>query len=238
MEFDVAARLRAVEEKIETACRRSGRKRDEVKLMAVTKFRPPDAVEAVCKAGIKLLGENRVQEAIGKHLNPLKRQGIELHLIGSLQRNKAARAAAFFDCIQSVDRDSLVEELGSLTAQRKDSLISRLKVMLEYHTGEESKSGFRDLESLLKAAERIHFFPGLFPLGLMTMAPFTSDEAAIRQSFRKLAAARGEIQKRFGSKNGVWSCLSMGMTNDFEIAIEEGSNLVRIGTAIFGETRA
>jgi len=104
-------------------------------------------------------------------------------------------------------------------------------IMLELQTGEETKAGFPDLDSLFKAAERVFSFPGLKPAGLMTMAPFTDDKKAIRASFRQLKSARDELEKRF---NGYWSCLSMGMTSDYDIAIEEGSNLIRIGTAIFG----
>ena len=238
---DIAARLRSLEERIEAACLRSGRKRSEIQVMAVTKFHPLESVEAAYNAGIRLFGENRVKEGKEKFTGFWEKHphdgsiangvGTQLHLIGSLQRNKAKTAAAFFDCIQSVDRDSLVEELGNLTSERKYPLM----VMLEYHTGEESKAGFPDMDSLFRAAERALSFPGLRPVGLMTMAPFTGDEAAIRASFRKLAAARRELEKRFP---GYWSCLSMGMTGDFEIAIEEGSAMLRIGTAIFGERGA
>jgi uncharacterized pyridoxal phosphate-containing UPF0001 family protein len=105
---------------------------------------------------------------------------------------------------------------------------------LEFHTGEESKAGFPDLDGLFRGAEKALSWPGLKPAGLMTMAPFTADKEAVRSSFRALAKAQGELEKRFG---GYWSCLSMGMTGDFEIAIEEGSTLIRIGTAIFGERR-
>jgi len=114
--------------------------------------------------------------------------------------------------------------------------------MLEYHTGEETKAGFPDLDSLFRAAERVLSFPGLRPMGLMTMAPLTDDQTAIRSSFRKLSHARDELEKRFPDRalepDGHWSCLSMGMTNDYTIAIEEGSNLIRLGTAIFGEPAA
>jgi len=225
--------LERLEERIQAACLRSLRKRTEIALMGVTKFHSLEVVEAAYKAGLRLFGENRVQEARekysefwGKH--DRKNSGAELHLIGSLQRNKAKAAAAFFDCIQSVDRESLIGELGALTGDRENPLM----VLLEYHTGEESKAGFPDLEGLLRAAEMVLSFPGLKPAGLMTMAPFTDDKKVIRTSFRKLTAARDELEKRFP---GYWSCLSMGMTGDFEIAIEEGSTLLRIGTAIFGE---
>jgi len=247
---EIAARLEYLEERIEAACLRSGRKRSEIQVMAVTKFHPLESVEAAYEAGIKLFGENRVQEGKEKFSEFWKTRkrdgsvvngvdvangvGVKLHLIGSLQRNKAKAAAAFFDCIQSVDRDSLIDELGNLTREREYPLM----IMLEYHTGEETKAGFPEMDDLFRAAERALSFPGLRPVGLMTMAPFTGDETVIRASFRKLFSARTELEKRFPNgtfSGGNWSCLSMGMTGDFEIAIEEGSTLIRIGTAIFGE---
>ena len=234
MEDSIAARLELVEEKINAACLRSGRERREIQLMGVTKFHPLEAVEEAWKAGMRLFGESRVQEARSKFREFWEKYGrdcgAELHLIGSLQRNKAKDAAAFFDCIQSVDRESLIDSLGGLTLGRE----SPLMILLEYHTGEETKTGFPSRDSLFRAAEMIFSFPRLRPAGLMTMAPYTEDKNLIRASFRELAAARDELEKRFPGK-GNWSCLSMGMTNDFELAIEEGSTLIRIGTAIFGE---
>jgi len=235
IETSIAARITAnlerLEEKIEAACRRSGRERSEIALMGVTKFHSLETVEAGFGAGLKLFGENRVKEANEKFTIFRETHGrdmAELHLIGSLQRNKAKTAAAFFDCIQSVDRESLITELGVLTEGRENPLM----VLLEYHTGEESKAGFPDMDGLLRAAEKLLSFPGLKPAGLMTMAPYTEDTKAVRSSFRRLALARDELEKRFPK---YWNCLSMGMTGDFEIAIEEGSTLLRIGTAIFGE---
>ena len=236
MYADVARKLELLEEKIDAACRRSGRKREEIKLMGVTKSHPLEAVKAAWDAGIRLFGESRVQEGREKFAQFREtcnwKEGAELHLIGSLQRNKAKTAAAFFDCIQSLDRDSLISELGALCAGRGKPLA----VLLEYHTGEETKAGFPDQESLFKAAEKVLSFSGLKPMGLMTMAPFTTDTGVIRASFKKLNRARDELEKRFpaGNNSGSnWACLSMGMTNDFEIAIEEGSTIIRIGTAIF-----
>ena len=230
--MNIDARLESLEEKIEASCLRSGRKREELRLMAVTKFQSLEVIEDAWNAGIRLFGESRVQEGIEKFKEFREsKEGLELHLVGSLQRNKAKKAAAFFDCIQSVDRDSLVDELGALTTGRE----SPLMVLLEFHTGEETKSGFPDQESLFWAADKILSFPGLKPCGLMTMAPFTSNEAVIRAAFRKLVAAKAELEKRFSGAS--WSCLSMGMTNDYEIAIEEGSTLLRIGSAIFGEIK-
>jgi len=228
---NIPERLLQVEEKIDRALRRAGRNRNEIKLMAVTKNHPLETVEAAWKAGLKLFGESKVQEAMAKFpefLENHSKDGAVLHLIGSLQRNKAKNAAAFFNCIQSIDRDSLINELGSLTCNRENPLM----ILLEFHTGEETKAGFSDLDSLFRAAEKVLSFKGLCPEGLMTMAPYTTDTDAIRSSFRKLASARGELEKRFP---GYWHCLSMGMSNDFDIAIEEGSTLIRIGTALFGE---
>ena len=230
----IAARLDLVEEKIENACRQSGRKRQEIKLVAVSKFHPIDAVEAAWQAGVRIFGESRVQEANDKFLGFWENhphENAELHLIGSLQRNKAKIAVGMFDCIQSVDRDSLISALGALTMERQKPLM----VLLEYHTGEETKSGFLSRDSLFRAAEKLMSFPGLKPAGLMTLAPFSSDKALVRSAFRELAAAQDELKKRFCTLD--WSCLSMGMTNDFEVAIEEGSTMVRIGTAIFGERK-
>ena len=256
MGLDIAGKIEQLEEKIEAACRRAGRKRQEIRLMAVSKFQPPETIEEVLKTGIRLFGESRVQEGIAKFQTIRENRdhsGIkddsEVHLIGSLQRNKAKTAAAFYDCIQSVDRDSLIGELGALTTGRENPLM----ILLELHTAEESKAGYPDRDSLFSAAEKLFAFPGLRPGGLMTMAPFTDDKDLIRKSFRELAAARDELEKRFpikhspamhpsagtaGQDAGGWSCLSMGMTADYEIAIEEGSTLIRIGTAIFGERGA
>jgi pyridoxal phosphate enzyme (YggS family) len=237
MADDIAGRVALLEERIEAACGRAGRGRDEIRLMGVTKFYPVETVEAAWDAGIRLFGESRVQEGTVKFRRFRESHprdgGTELHLIGSLQRNKAKAAAAFFDCIQSVDRDSLIEELGALCAGRERPL----RILLEYRTGEESKSGFPDRDSLFRAAEKVLSFPGLKPAGLMTIAPFTNDASAARRSFRELAAVGDEVKKRFPPENKNWACLSMGMTNDFETAIEEGSNLIRIGTALFGERK-
>jgi pyridoxal phosphate enzyme (YggS family) len=230
---DIAANILRIRERMLAACVRAGRDISEIELMAVSKLQPLAAVQEAHKQGIRLFGESRVQEGIEK-LAPFKelhnKKSAEIHLIGNLQRNKAKKAADFFDCIQSVDRISLVEELGRLTSGGQP-----LALLFEYHTGEESKSGFPDLDSLFKAAEKALTFPGLNPAGLMTMAPFTADEKAIRVSFRLCYNAREELKKRFPERG--WPCLSMGMSGDFEIAIEEGSTLIRIGTAIFGESR-
>jgi pyridoxal phosphate enzyme (YggS family) len=225
----VKAAIEGIRERIAGACVRSGRNAGEVRLMGVSKFHGLPAIEEAWAAGLRLFGENRVQEAAGKF--PVFREGreIELHLIGSLQRNKAKSAVSLFDAIQSVDRDELIAALGALTGDREVPLM----VLLEMHTGEEAKAGYPGEDALFRAAEKALAFPGLALRGLMTMAPYTQDRGLIRKSFRTLAAARNKLEARFPEAD--WSCLSMGMSNDFEIAVEEGSTLVRVGTAIFGE---
>jgi pyridoxal phosphate enzyme (YggS family) len=200
--------------------------------MGVSKFHERKAVDEAYSAGIRLFGESRVQEAAEKF------QGFrdalpdaEVHLIGSLQRNKARAALALFDCVQSVDRDSLINELGKIPPLQTRRPVH---ILLELHTAEDSKSGFPNIDSLCFAAEKVLAMPGFALAGLMTMAPNTGDEGAIRSSFRSLVSAQSFLEARFP---GHWGVLSMGMSGDFEIAIEEGSTLVRIGTAIFGERK-
>jgi pyridoxal phosphate enzyme (YggS family) len=228
----ISEAVKRVQERISGACLRSGRNPGEVLLMGVSKFHGPGELEEAWQGGIRLFGENRVQEAAEKFTAfKQKHPEAELHMIGSLQRNKAGTAAALFDGIQSVDRDALIDELGVLTSGRDRPLM----ILLELHTGEDSKTGYPDAESLYRAAERVFSYPGLELRGLMTMAPRTQDEGNIRASFRSLVSAKNLLEARFPGAH--WSCLSMGMSGDFEIAIEEGSTLVRIGTAIFGERR-
>jgi pyridoxal phosphate enzyme (YggS family) len=226
----VAQNIAKIEERIQRACENAGRKRDEISLMAVSKFVPLDLIEEAFGAGIRLFGESRVKEAAAK-LETFRKGHSQagLHLIGSLQRNKAKQAALFFDCVQSVDRLELVTELAKYAPEREKPL----EIFLELHTGEMSKSGFENLDGLFEAAQMVCGCAYLKPAGLMTMAPFTEDTRLIRASFRALARAREELEKRFPKEN--WHCLSMGMSNDFEIAVEEGSNLLRIGSAIFKE---
>jgi pyridoxal phosphate enzyme (YggS family) len=229
--------IEKIEERIAHACTRSGRKREEITLLAVSKFHSREAVGEAWEGGIRFFGENRVQEAEAKFTGFKENHaGAELHMIGTLQRNKAKTAASLFDCIQSVDRESLINELEKESGKLRPE--KRLPVLLELHTGEQSKSGFPDTESLFKAADLALSCPGLAIRGLMTIAPYTQDENLIRRSFRTLVKARDALESRFPSSstnNSSWACLSMGMSNDFEIAIEEGSTLLRIGTSIFGE---
>jgi pyridoxal phosphate enzyme (YggS family) len=203
--------------------------------MAVSKFQPAAKIEEAMNSGLRLFGENRVQEAAEKFPALTARSAAagfplrEVHMIGSLQRNKAKAASRIFDCVQSLDREEIITELALHAKERERPLA----VLLELHTGEISKSGFPDEEALLRAAEQVLSSPGLTAGGLMTMAPFNAAESSIRASFRALVHAQRTLASHFPQAD--WSCLSMGMSGDFEIAVEEGSTLLRIGTAIFGE---
>jgi pyridoxal phosphate enzyme (YggS family) len=229
--MSVAENITIIEERIQKVCAVSGRQREAITLMGVSKFQPLSLVEESWQAGIRCFGESRVREGTEKFaLFRESHPQASVHLIGSLQRNKAKIAAEFFDCVQSVDRRELILELAKYQGKRKGPL----PVLLELHTAEDSKSGFSGLDELYGAAELLMSLPSLAARGLMTMAPFTSEEKPVRASFRALARAQAELEKRFPPAEN-WACLSMGMSGDFEIAIEEGSTLVRIGTAIFGE---
>ncbi|HWR10513.1 MAG TPA: YggS family pyridoxal phosphate-dependent enzyme [Rectinemataceae bacterium] len=233
--------LESIHNKIHVAVGRSGRSADAVRLLAVTKFHPLEAVTEAYACGIRHFGENRVQEAAGKY-SPESRArmpDIAVDMIGTLQSNKINRALKVFDCIQSVGSLELLKAIDARVGERQKAL----DIYLELHTGEESKSGFPNPDALFQAVEtyldlrenvsgnsgRPH---SLVLRGLMTMAPFTGDRSLIRTSFRTLATASEEIKKRFDLPE--FGQLSMGMSNDYEIAIEEGSTLLRIGTAIFG----
>jgi pyridoxal phosphate enzyme (YggS family) len=225
----VAENIAIVEERIQKTCDSSGRKRDEITLMGVSKFVPIEDVKEAFNAGIRCFGESRVKEGTEKFESFRdEHSGVQFHLIGSLQRNKAKPAVIFFDCIQSVDRPELVDELVKHVHLREKPL----EVLLEMHTGEETKRGFAEIDDLFRAAEILLGKKNLKPAGLMTMAPFTEDKKKIRTSFRQLVKARGDLESRFPPKEN-WNCLSMGMSNDFEIAIEEGSTMLRIGSLIF-----
>ncbi|MDR3302470.1 MAG: YggS family pyridoxal phosphate-dependent enzyme [Spirochaetaceae bacterium] len=227
----IADNITRIEDELREACVRAGRDRAELRLMAVSKFHPRAAVDEALRAGLRLFGESRVQEALEKFeaYRTASPEGTELHFIGSLQRNKVKIAAHFFDCIESIDRDALIDELGAFCAEREKPL----RVLLELNSGEDSKSGYRGIDALLRAAEKIMAHKGLLLAGLMTMAPFSDDENLIRPAFRNVVNAQRAIEDRFSPSR--LSILSMGMSNDFKIAIEEGSTLVRIGTALFGE---
>ena len=220
--------------RVSEAAERSGRQASDVSVMAVTKQRSLATVRLAIDAGISLLGENRVQEAETKYSVSEGDSGRivvggdrpELHLIGHLQRNKARRAAELFACVQSIDKLATAQALaaGLQTGRLLD-------VLLEVNTsGEDSKYGYRDPERMLEELALIDGMPGLRVLGLMTIAPFTDLEGPIRASFENLR----KLYERARRNHPHMRVLSMGMTSDFEIAIEEGATMIRVGTAVFG----
>ena len=224
--------IAAVRERVAAAARRAARRPEEIALMAVSKTHPAERIREAYAAGLRVFGENRVQEFAGKAGALADLAGASWHMIGHLQTNKAAKAAELFDAVDSVDSVKLTEKLDAAAR----SLGKRLSVLIEVNVGgEAAKSGVapdsRELEELLLAAPR---FEALEFRGLMTVPPFSDDPEEARPYFRKLRALRDAIAGRKLPAVGMES-LSMGMSHDFEVAIEEGSTCVRVGTAIFGE---
>lgn len=230
--MSIADNIAAIRRRIHTAAQRAGRDPKEIVLMTVTKTHPPEKIRQAYDAGIRLFGENRVQEFASKVGELAGLAGSEWHMIGHLQSNKAAKGVELFGAVDSVDSLRLAEKLNSAAkAQNK-----RVPVLIEINVGgEDAKTGVapesRELEDLLLAADRLST---LEFRGLMTVPPYTEDPQAARPYFRKLGAIRDVIVRRQlpAVSMGV---LSMGMSHDFEVAIEEGSTCVRVGSAIFGE---
>ena len=230
----ISDNIAAVRERIGAATRRAGRPTDDIALMAVTKANPPEHIRGAYAVGLRLFGESRVQEFAAKASALADLDAAKWHMIGHLQTNKAAKAADLFNAVDSVDSIKLAEKLDAAAR----ALNKRLPVLIEINVGgEAAKSGIapdsRELEELLLAAPR---FEALEFRGLMTVPPFTDDPEDTRPFFRKLRQLRGTIAARKLPAIRTDE-LSMGMSHDFEVAIEEGSTCVRVGTAIFGERR-
>lgn len=253
--MDIKTNLEKVLSQIDEACKKSGRDRNEVKLVAVSKFHPVEEIKEAIAAGQFLFGENRVQEAKEKfsilmsedselndssssiqnsastqNMTSHNSPAIDLHIIGSLQRNKVKDAVKIASCIESADRIELLDEIEKQCAK----INKKISILFELHTGEESKSGFESAEKVREALNLFvqNKYPHIEPKGFMTMAPFTEDKDLIRKSFVTLRECRDMMQKEFTQFD--LKELSMGMSADFEIAIEEGSTMVRVGTSIFG----
>ncbi|MFZ1010828.1 MAG: YggS family pyridoxal phosphate-dependent enzyme [Candidatus Sulfotelmatobacter sp.] len=230
--MSVSDNVAAVREHINAAVRRAGRNTEGIALMAVSKTHPPETIREAYEAGLRIFGENRVQEFAGKFDALVDLRDAEWHLIGHLQTNKAAKAVDLFRAVDSVDSLKLAEKLNA-AAQK---LGKTLAVLIEVNVGgEPAKSGVAPesaaLEELLIAVPRLE---SLQFRGLMTVPPFTDDPEDARPCFRKLRELRDAIAAR--KLPGIsMDQLSMGMSHDFEIAVEEGSTCVRVGTAIFGQ---
>ena len=222
--------LKSVQERIEAAKARGNREQDPpVQIVAITKTFPTSAIESAYKAGIKNIGENRIQEAAQKfpHLAELPR--LTKRLVGHLQSNKVGKAVDLFDAIDSIDSLKLAHRLNRLMTEPH----SNYESLLQVNTGQDSaKHGFHPekIETLLEALE----LKNLGVKGLMTIGVFTSDETTIRKTFKKLRQLKERLNKYLPEESQLTE-LSMGMSSNYEMAVEEGATMVRIGTALFGE---
>jgi pyridoxal phosphate enzyme (YggS family) len=225
----IAANLARIRERIARAAERSGRRADEITLVAVSKTFPAMAIRTAFEAGLRHFGENRVQEWEGKRPD-LTDLGATWHLIGHLQGNKARRAVHDFHRVDSVDNLSLAQKLDAAAGEEG----KRLPILIEVHLGEETtKTGVAEAE-LPVLAESIVTLQHLDLLGLMTIPPFHEDPKLMHPYFHELRELRESLQSRLGRGLPV---LSMGMSHDFEVALEEGATEVRVGSALFGERR-
>jgi hypothetical protein len=227
---ELAVRLASIRARIATAAKNCGREPEEIKLIAISKTHPASAIKRVIEFGAHDIGENRVQEAEEK-IPEVGRDAARWHLVGHLQANKARRAVNLFDVIHSLDSLDLARRLDRLCREEDRE---KLEVLIQVDLGhEETKSGIEE-------SELTHLVEGFGPLGrlrltgLMTLPPFFDDPEQSRPFFRRLRELRDDLRAR-GAFAGSKGELSMGMTNDFEVAIEEGATMVRVGTAIFGE---
>jgi pyridoxal phosphate enzyme (YggS family) len=227
--IDIADNIKRLKERIYSLCIKSGRKFEEIEFVAATKGVSVEKIEEAISCGIKIIGENKVQEAKAKF--PLISKEVKWHLIGHLQTNKVKTALNIFDFIHSLDSLSLAEELD----KRSRTINKKIKVLVEVNTGEEeSKFGVKP-ENVFDFFDKLTGFNNLEVCGLMTMAAFTDDNRLIRKSFIDLRSIKDKLGGEFEQFNLKY--LSMGMSNDFEIAIEEGANMLRIGRAIFHKRR-
>ena len=226
--MDLAANLEVVRQRIEAACARAGREPASVTLLAVTKTQTPEVVSEAAKLGLTLFGENKVQEAKAKI--PLCHGRLRWHMIGHLQSNKCRDAVELFEVIQSVDSLPLAQEIN----RRAEQAAKRMPILLEVNAaGEASKFGYRP-EQLLGELGRLNALPRLEIHGLMTVPPWTPEPETARPIFCQLRELKAKCEQIIGAPLPE---LSMGMTGDFEVAIEEGATMVRLGTALFGARR-
>ncbi len=218
--------IQKVRERIERAALRAGRAPGEIKLMGATKTVPPEKIREAYNAGLRLFGENRVQEGL-KKIQELKDLPLEFHFIGVLQSNKVRKAVENFSAIHSVSSLKLARKINSVALEKGISY----PVFFELNLGaEESKSGFSP-EDFFSSLEELSSLSGLKPLGLMTIPPLGEDP---RPYFVRLREILEKVKQNFGPE---FKELSMGMSDDYEIAVEEGATILRIGRAIFGERK-
>ena len=227
-EEQLAENLASVRAKIAQAAERVGRSYNEITLIAVSKTKPLELVKVAHTLGVSHFGENRVQEALFK-INDFHPQDVCWHMIGHVQSNKANRVVGAFDCVESVDSLHLAQALDRHAAERE----RRLPILLQINVaGEASKEGMTPQEAP-ELARQIASLPWLEVQGLMTVAPLVEDSEEVRPVFRALRTLRDHLRDELPDCS--WQHLSMGMTDDYSVAIEEGATIVRVGRAIFGE---
>ena len=229
----LAARFADVQARIAAAAQRCGREPKEVTLISISKTHPASLVKNLVELGAMDLGENRVQEAEEK-IPEVGQPDVRWHLVGHLQANKARRAVHLFDVIHSLDSIDLTRRLDRLCAEEGRNSLS---LLIQVDLGHEATKTGIDEKDVAELAEKLRSLERLEFTGLMTLPPFSEDPKQARPYFRRLRELRDELVRGglFGERSGE---LSMGMTNDFEVAIEEGATMVRVGTAIFGERHA
>lgn len=220
----LADNFAAIEKRVTDACARVNRPRDSVLLLAVSKGMPPELIREAVNLGQVYFGENKVQEARAKI--PLCPSRARWHMIGHLQSNKCRDAVHFFEMIEGVDSLALAQELNKWA----DKLGKTTPVLLEVNAGEATKFGFKP-EGLLESLDAINALSRLEVHGLMTIAPWSPDPERARPAFRRLRELKAACEQKLGAP---LPHLSMGMSGDFEVAIEEGATIVRVGTALFG----
>lgn len=237
---EIARNVAGVRERIHAAAARAGRSAEDVTLVAVSKTHGPESILAACDAGLRHFGENRVGEAVQKvpALRSRLPADVVWHMIGHIQSRKSADVPPLFDWVHSVDRPKIARRLSRDAADAGRTLDVLVEVNL---SGEASKFGF-DLagwpedgarfDAVCAALEPLLALPALRWQGLMTLAPYTEDPETVRPLFRRMHALREALRARFPQAG--WPHLSMGMSGDFEVAVEEGATMVRVGTAIFG----
>ena len=224
----LAENLRQVEQRIENACKRANRQRNEVTLIAVSKTKPISMLEEIYKEGIRCFGENKVQELTEKY-DQLPTD-IKWHMIGHLQRNKVKYIINKTELIHSVDSLRLVETINQ-EALRKDVIAN---ILIEVNVAEEESKFGLNINNVIPFIEKIALLPNIHIKGLMTIAPYVKNPEENRPVFRRLHKLSVDIDAK-NIDNVNMSILSMGMTNDYEVAIEEGATMIRVGTGIFGE---
>lgn len=224
---DILNNLNIIREKIKIAADKSGRKTDDIKLVAVTKNVSVSRINEVISCGIREIGENRVQEAVDK-FNQIGSK-VKWHFIGHLQRNKVKYIVKFVELIHSVDSFELAEKINECA--EKEGKIQKVLVQVNIYK-ENTKFGFTSYDEIVNFLEEVIKFKNLSIEGLMVIAPFFKDKGETRPLFKEIRNISHRLKKDIAGLK--MNYLSMGMTNDFEIAVEEGSNLIRIGSGIFG----